>query len=97
MVLLTDGEQTEPAFGPSLRNVNQGESNLSSICANAKARGITIITIAYNIDDTETVNRLRGCTTDPATNFFDIGSDNNVASAFESIKKQITAQVRIGK
>jgi Flp pilus assembly protein TadG len=97
LVLLTDGMQTEPAFGPSTRTVNQGESNLSEICTNAKAKGITIITIAYNIDDNETVKRLRNCTTDPATNFFDIGSDNNVASAFDAIKKQITAQVRIGK
>jgi Flp pilus assembly protein TadG len=97
MVLLTDGMQTEPAFGSSSRTVADGESNLSSICTNAKAKGITIITIAYNIDDSDTVSRLRNCTTDPDTNFFDIGSDNNVASAFDAIKKQITAQIRIGK
>ena len=75
----------------------EGESNLSAICTNAKARGTTIITIAYNIDDSDTVDRLRNCTTDPASSFFDIGTDNNVASAFDAIKKQITAQVRIGK
>ena len=97
MVLLTDGEQTEPGFGPGVRNVNQGQKNLSSICENAKARNITIMTIAYNIDDTETVNRLRNCTTDPDKNFFDIGSENNVSAAFDEIRKQITASVYISR
>ena len=97
MVLLTDGTQTEPAFGPGIRNIVQGDSNLTAICGNAKGKGITVITIAYNIDDTATVNRLRDCTSDPAKDFFQIDSDNNVAGAFEEIKKQIASAVRIGK
>ena len=97
MVLLTDGMQTEPGFGPGVRNVNQGQKNLSSICENAKAQNITIMTVAYNIDDIETVNRLRNCTTDPAKNFFDIGSGNNVPAAFDEIRKQITASVYISR
>lgn len=97
MVLLTDGMQTEPAFGPGLRSVTRGEKNLSEICDNAKADGITIMTVAYNIDDKDTVDRLKGCTSDPAKHFFDVGSDNNVSAAFEEIKNQITAQVYISK
>lgn len=56
-----------------------------------------MIAIAYNIDDADTITRLKNCTTDPATGFFDIGSDNKIAGAFESIKSQIMAQIRIGK
>ena len=97
MVLLTDGEQTEPAFGPGPRIKEQGETNLEKICANAKASGITIMTIAYNIDDTDTVNRLRNCTTDPAKDFFSVEEGENIATAFDAIKQQITAQIRIGK
>jgi Flp pilus assembly protein TadG len=97
MVLLTDGMQTEPAFGPGVRNVVQGEKNLTSICGNAKDKGIRIITIAYNIDDSDTVGRLRDCTSNPDTDFFNIDSSNNVAGAFDAIRSQITAQVRIGK
>jgi Flp pilus assembly protein TadG len=97
MVLLTDGEQTEPAFGPGVRTIAQGQSNLTAICTNAKAKGITVITIAYNIDDIPTVNRLRDCTSDAAKDFYSIGTDNNVAAAFEEIKKQIASAVRIGK
>ena len=97
MVLLTDGMQTEPGFGASSRTVGQGESNLEEICENAKASGITIMTVAYNIDDSDTVKRLKSCTSDADANFFDIGSDNNVSAAFEEIKKQITASVYISK
>jgi len=97
LVLLTDGMQTEPAFGPGPRTVAQGEDNLETICENAKASGITVMTIAYNIDDVTTVNRLRNCTTDPAKDFFSVGEGENIAAAFDAIKQQITAQIRIGK
>ena len=50
MVLLTDGQQTEPAFGPGGRTVSQGENNLETICDNAKANGITIMTLAFDLD-----------------------------------------------
>ncbi|MBC8036042.1 MAG: VWA domain-containing protein [Rhizobiales bacterium] len=97
MVLLTDGMQTEPAFGPGPRTVAQGEDNLEEICANAKASGITVMSIAYNIDDVATVDRLRNCTTDPDKDFFSVGEGENIAAAFDAIKQQITAQIFIGK
>ena len=66
LVILTDGAQTEPAFGPgSTRTVAQGEANLEALCTNAKAKGITVITIAYDLDDNATTNRLKNCATDP--------------------------------
>jgi Flp pilus assembly protein TadG len=97
MILLTDGMQTEPGFGSGSRSVEQGEANLEAICSNAKAQGITIMTIAYDIDDNDTVKRLRDCTTDPDKHFFRIGNGNNIAGAFDEIKKEITAQVFISK
>lgn len=98
MVVLTDGYQTEPAFGPgSIRTVAQGESNLETLCANAKANGITLITIAYDLDDTATRNRLKNCATDPDKNFFVATDTAAVASAFDNIKSIITAQVFISK
>ena len=98
MVVLTDGYQTEPAFGPgAIRTVSQGESNLEALCTNAKAKGITMITIAYDLDDTATRNRLQNCATDPDTNFFVATDTAAVASAFDNIKAVITAQVFISK
>jgi Flp pilus assembly protein TadG len=97
MVLLTDGEQTEPAFGPGARTVAQGESNLEAICANAKASGITVMTIAYNLDDTDTRKRLQACATDSSKNFFVADDGTQVSAAFEQIKTQITAKLFISR
>ncbi|MDO8353446.1 MAG: VWA domain-containing protein [Aestuariivirga sp.] len=98
MVVLTDGAQTEPAFGPgSTRTVAQGESNLETLCTYAKTKGITMITIAYDLDDNDTVDRLRDCATDPDKNFFVATSAAAVAGAFENIKTLITAQVFVSK
>jgi len=98
MVVLTDGAQTEPAFGPGgTRTVAQGESNLEALCTYAKTKGITMITIAYDLDDNDTVDRLRDCATDPDKNFFVATSAAAVAGAFENIKTLITAQVFVSK
>jgi Flp pilus assembly protein TadG len=98
MVVLTDGAQTEPAFGPgSTRTVAQGEANLETLCTNAKAKGITMITIAYDLDDNATTTRLKNCASDPVKNFFVATNAAAVAGAFESIKTLITAQVFVSK
>ena len=98
MVVLTDGAQTEPAFGSgSTRTVAQGQSNLETLCTNAKAKGITVITIAYDLDDNATTQRLKNCATDPDSNFFIATDTAAVASAFANIKTIITAEVFISK
>lgn len=98
MVVLTDGAQTEPAFGPGgIRTVPQGEANLETLCTNAKTAGITMITIAYDLDDNDTVARLRNCASDPNKNFFVATNAAAVAGAFDSIKSLITAQVFVSK
>jgi hypothetical protein len=98
MVVLTDGAQTEPAFGSgSTRTVAQGEANLETLCTNAKAKGITVITIAYDLDDNATTQRLKNCSTNPNTNFFVATDTAAVASAFNDIKTIITAEVFISK
>lgn len=98
MVVLTDGVQTEPAFGPGgIRTDTQGESNLETLCTNAKTAGITMITIAYDLDDNATTTRLKNCASDPDKNFFVATSAAAVAGAFDNIKALITAQVFVSK
>ena len=75
----------------------QGEANLEALCTNAKAKGITMITIAYDLDDTATRNRLKNCATDPDKNFFIATDTAAVASAFDNIKSVITAQIFVSK
>ena len=98
LVLLTDGKQTSPAFGlDTVRNVPQGESNLVALCANAKASGIHILTMAVGVDDAATSARLQDCATDSSTDFFVINTSDDMAQAFETITSQIAQQAYLSK
>jgi Flp pilus assembly protein TadG len=98
MVVLTDGAQTEPAFGPGgIRTVDQGDENLVALCNNAKASGITMITVAFDLDDSSQRARLKSCATDPAKNFFVANSSEDVAQAFDEITNAITATAFLSK
>jgi Flp pilus assembly protein TadG len=98
MVVLTDGMQTEPGFGPgSSRNVTHGENNLESLCESAKLSGITIMTMAFDLDDTSTRQRLQDCATDPTKDFFVANDGAALADAFNRVKDAITADVYLSR
>jgi Flp pilus assembly protein TadG len=98
MVVLTDGMQTEPAFGAGgKRDVASGEANLEKLCESAKANGITIITMAFDLDDTSTRKRLQNCASEGTGNFFVVDDATALASAFEAVKAAITAEVYLSK
>lgn len=98
MVVLTDGMQTEPAFGPGkVRSVAQGEDNLTALCNSAKANGITMITMAFDLDDSATRKRLQGCASDPSKNFFVVSDGADLSAAFEAVRSAVTAQVFLSK
>ncbi len=98
LVLLTDGTQTEAAFGPGgVRSVAQGESNLVALCNNAKAAGIQILTMAVGVDDAATSARLQNCSSDPTQDFFAINTTDDMAQAFQTITGQIAQQAYLSK
>jgi hypothetical protein len=98
MVVLTDGMQTEPGFGPSgQRDVAAAESNLEQLCKNAKQDKITIITMAFDLDDTGTRQRLQACASDPKKDFFVAKGAADLTKAFESVKAAITAEIFLAK
>ena len=98
LVLLTDGKQTEPAFGPgNSRTVSRGEKNLETLCDNVKAANITVITIAFALDDWSTENRLKNCSTDPSKHFYKAEDSNDLTKAFEEIQNQIASAIYLSK
>lgn len=99
IVVLTDGKQTTPAFGPGgSRDRFDGEGNLTKLCTNIKAgEQITVITIAFALNDKATENRLRNCATDPDKHFFKAESANDLTSAFEEIRQQIAKAIFLSK
>lgn len=98
MVVLTDGRQMEEAFGPGgSRTLSNGEKNLAALCGKAKDEGITMITIAFDLRDKSTRDRLRNCSTDPDKHFFVAEDDDEIARAFDDIKSQIVAKMYVSK
>ena len=97
LVILTDGVQTEKAWGSSKsHSVPNGETNLEEMCTNIKGTGITIITIAFDLNDTWTEDRLKNCATTPAD--FHIADDNeDLASVFEAIAYKLEEHIRIAR
>jgi hypothetical protein len=96
--VLTDGMQTEPGFGPgSSRTVARGEQNLEALCANAKKDGITVISMAFDLNDSGTRQRLQDCATDPDKHFFVANSADDLSGAFEAVKAAVTAEVYLSK
>jgi Flp pilus assembly protein TadG len=98
LVVLTDGMQTEPAFGPGgTRDASFGEDNLVALCNNAKADGIQILTMAVGITDAATSARLQNCSSDSSKNFFVINTADDMAQAFTTITGQIAQQAYLSK
>ena len=97
IVLLTDGAQTQKAWGPGgSRTVSNGEQNLEDMCEDAKDEGILVITIAFDLNDSETEERLEQCAT--SEDHFYIAEDNGaLESAFEDITNQLVTALYISK
>jgi Flp pilus assembly protein TadG len=101
IVLLTDGRQTEPAFGPGgVRNVARGEKNLELLCAAVKAKKISIVTVAYDLRDTPTETRLKNCASldgDGNPRFYRAGDGASISGVFEDIKKQLAQSIYVSE
>lgn len=85
IILLTDGKQTQPAWGPfnSLSRQN-GEENLVKLCDDIKEKPIKITTVAFDLDDKPTVDRLKQCASGPE-NFYDAANTSQLVAAFSDI------------
>ena len=68
VVLLTDGKQTSPGYGPNKTwSVSQAEANLEQQCIRMKAAGIRVVTVSFDLDDetnSATEKRLHDCASD---------------------------------
>ena len=97
IVLLTDGRQTQKSWGPGgSRSVSNGEENLEILCDNIKLKNVLVITVAFDLEDQDTEDRLRECAS--SEEFFYIAEDNaELAKSFENITKQLAKAVYISK
>ncbi len=102
IVLLTDGKQTAFSWGSDGEQSREnGERNLETTCDNIKALNpdpddpqFLIITVAFDLDDPGTVNRLRDCAT-AEEHFYRADDNSELSSAFNAILEQISAKIAI--
>ena len=98
IVLLTDGMQTAGAFGAGgKRTPGDGEKNLATLCENAKADGITIMSMAFDLNDSGTRQRLKTCATDPKRDFFVVNDTKGLATAFVAVKTAIADDIFLSR
>jgi hypothetical protein len=107
LVLLTDGVQTVPGYrfaGNSSRGpgnnekytISDAESNTEDLCTNIKSDGINIISIAFQLNNQSTRNRLKNCASN-SNFYFEAESNNQLAAVFEEIIGLTKNQVYLRK
>jgi len=119
IVLLTDGQQTSPGNGPNnALSVAQAEANLVQQCTLMKAAGIRIITVSFDLSDSDggaTKTRLSNCSSvnddkvaqiiknggtapnPPPKYYFDVNTNDELASAFGIIRDSLARSMFVSK
>ncbi len=98
IVLLTDGAQTTAAWGPGdSSSVSNAESNLEDMCQSIKAQDVKIVTVAFDLDDTDTKTRLQNCATSPTHFFHDVDTGVELVAAFQKIAGQLAKDMYLSK
>lgn len=95
VVLLTDGAQTVGGWGPGNSfSIGQADRNTEALCAAIKAKDVTMITVAFDLNDAATKNRLQNCASGPNF-FFDAATNTDLVTAFEDITAQLFVPVHL--
>jgi Flp pilus assembly protein TadG len=89
LVLMTDGMQTAPGWGPDgLQTTAHAENNMQTMCAGMKARNINVFTIGYDLYDQRTLDLLRSCASSGA--FYDTKDvHGGLVTSFKAISKKV--------
>ena len=90
MVVMTDGDNTRSKTGIRHTGPDNGQADRKTerLCEAAKADGIRIFTIAYEVDTAATRNMLADCATD-ASSYFDARDAQDLRDAFTAIGNSI--------
>jgi hypothetical protein len=64
------------------------------MCSNIKATGITIITIAFDLNDAWTEARLKNCGSTPV-DFHTADSDDELDQVFEAVASKLEKSLRL--
>lgn len=97
IVLLTDGRQTSNAWGKSeSSSVRNGEENLEDLCNGIKDKDVLMVTVAFDLRDNATKQRLRNCATSKAY-AFDADTNAELSVAFGQIAQQLVKHTYLSR
>ncbi len=90
MIIMTDGANTKSKSGNwhGGNDVNKANRTTSDMCTNVKDSDIEVYTIAYEITDTATRNRMRNCATNSGM-YFNASNAAELNAAFEEIGRNL--------
>ena len=90
MIIMTDGANTKSKSGNwhGGNDVNQANRTTADMCTNVKDSDIEVYTIAYDITDNATKNRMRNCATNSGM-YFDASNAAELNAAFEEIGRNL--------
>lgn len=97
LILLTDGVQTVSAMGPSGEvSVAAANDTTAELCSNIKDAGITVFSIAYDVDDTAVYTLLSNCASG-ASKYHEVDDASGIGPVFDDIYSQIAESVWLSK
>lgn len=90
VVLMTDGMNTKSKNGDGHfgGDATAANAKTASLCEAVKTSGVTVYTIAYEVDDVPTRNLLQGCATSSGQ-YFDARNADDLTEAFKSIADSV--------
>ncbi len=95
VVLLSDGVQTAGGNGPGGANsVGHAQDNLEVVCDSAKAQGITIVTIGFDLATQAAKDPLIYCASSE-DDFYDAADNTQLAASFNEITARLAGEVRL--
>ncbi len=97
-VLMTDGMQTAPGWGADgSQSVEHATQNLAAVCQGLKAKGVSVFTIGYDLNDAQTLDLLRTCA--GPGNFYDAKDiQSGLVTSFQAIGTKVSdAMLRLSK
>lgn len=92
LVVLTDGRQNRSSYGPNGEFSDEmAEQNTLTLCDTIKAKGITIIAVAYEIDDPTGKDAMRTCASEEQ--FFVEGTESTIVNEMTGVANRAMQKV----
>ncbi|MGL4397133.1 MAG: pilus assembly protein TadG-related protein [Hyphomicrobium sp.] len=93
MIIMTDGlfntSYLSGGSTPAAQQVTESYDQFDALCNSIKGKGIKVYTVGFDLADATALAKLRGCASDPDTDFFDAKTGAALKKAFRDIAERL--------